>query len=122
MILLTVPPTLEGVESLIWSWTFVGVLSLLVLFGTLLSWSCIASLLLLLELQLTRMGALELLCILLFGPVAVQLRGVGFVSLHGTLLGFLVLLVFGGMVPLVGLISRFAMLMLVSGRILLDSW
>ena len=35
MILRTGPPTLVDVEALIWSWTFVGVLSLPVLFGTL---------------------------------------------------------------------------------------
>ena len=38
-------------------------------------------------------------------------------SLLGTLLGFLVLLVFGGMVLLVGFVLRFLMFMLVSGRI-----
>ena len=52
MILLTELPILGGVESLIWSWTFVGVLSLPVLFGILLFWSCIGSFLLLLVLRL----------------------------------------------------------------------
>ena len=63
-----------------------------------------------------------LLCILLFGLVAVWLRVVRLVSLLGSLLGLLVLLVFGGMVLLVGLVLRFVMLILVSGRILSDSW
>ena len=44
------------------------------------------------------------------------------VSLLGSSPGSLVPLVLGGMVLLVGLVLRFAMLMLVSGRILLDSW
>ena len=63
-----------------------------------------------------RMGALGLLCILLFGLVAVWLRGVRLVSLLGSLLRSLVALVFGGMVLLVGLALRSAMLMLVFGQ------
>ena len=43
-------------------------------------------------------------------------------SLLGSLLGSQVLLVFGGMVLLVGLVLRSVMLMLVFGRILLGSW
>ena len=54
---------------------------------------------------------LELLCILLFDLVVVWLRDAGFVFLRGSLLGFLVLLVFGDMVPLVGLVLRSVVLM-----------
>ena len=42
-------------------------------------------------------------------------------SLHGSLLRFLVLLVFGDMVQWVGLVLRLVVLMLVSGRILSGS-
>ena len=42
--------------------------------------------------------------------------------LHRNLRGFLVLPVFGHMVPLVGLVLRLEVLMLVFGRILLGSW
>ena len=43
-------------------------------------------------------------------------------SLPRHLLGFQVLLVFGGMALLAGLALRFVMLMLVFGRTLLGSW
>ena len=87
MILLTGLLILGGVESLIWSWMFVGVLFLPVLLGILLSWSFIASLLLLLVPQLMRMGALGSLCILLSGLVAGWLRGARLESLLGSMPG-----------------------------------
>ena len=67
-------------------------------------------------------GCAGLLCILLFGPVVVWLKDAGFEFLLGSMLGFRVPLVFGGMALLLGLVLRFVMLMLVSGRILLGSW
>ena len=105
--------------SLTWSLTFVGVLSLPVPLGILLFWSSIVSLLLSLVLRSMTMAVLGLLCILLFGPVVVWSRNGGFVSLPGSLLGSQVLLVSGGMVSLVGLALRFAVMMSVFGR---GSW
>ena len=52
------------------------------------------------------MAVLGLLCILLFGPMEVWPRSERFVFLPGSLLGIPVLLVFGGMAPLVGLVLR----------------
>ena len=103
-------PTLEGAGSLVWLWTFVGVLSLPVLSGTLLSWICIASLSLLLVLLSTKMGVLGLHCTLPFGLRVVWLRAtLGSVFLRGSLLGS-----FGPpgllemLVSLVGLVLRLA--------------
>ena len=102
---------LVGVGYLIWSLTFVGVFFLIVPLGILLFWIFIVSLLPSLVLRSMMMVVLGLLCILLFGPAVVRLRSVRFVFLLGSLLGSLVLLVFGGMDP-----------MLVFGRTLLGFW